>query len=33
MKETQIKCKKATNLMNDGGEILKSANTLLKEIM
>lgn len=27
------KMQKATNLMNDGGEILKSANTLLKEIM
>ncbi len=27
------KMQKATNLMNDGGEILKSANTLLKEII
>ncbi|MCU5375967.1 hypothetical protein OCA08_02235 [Bacillus cereus] len=27
------KMQKATNLMNDGGEILKSANSLLKEIM
>ncbi|HDR7243794.1 TPA: hypothetical protein ROY14_005391 [Bacillus mobilis] len=27
------KMQRATNLMNDGGEILKSANSLLKEIM
>ncbi|WP_439876116.1 hypothetical protein ACSLGG_12260 [Bacillus mycoides] len=27
------KMQKATNLMNDGGEILKSANTLLKDII